>query len=109
MDSVCADTSLTPQQQPAVDMVEAVPEQVVDTPAPEVVNADPPANDSSTNSNADAAPTTAAEQPAPVQPKEPATYDDLFPSLPTAAPGQSGNGSSAGNAWSKKPSMIMSS
>jgi len=113
MDSVCADTSLTPQQQPAVDMVEAVPEQVVDTPAPEVVNADPPANDSSTNSNADAAPTTAApsatEQPQPVQPKEPATYDDLFPSLPTAAPGQSGNGSSAGNAWSKKPSMIMSS
>merc|ERR1719361_1049380 len=47
----------------------------------------------------------AEEQP---QTAAPQTYDVLFPSLPTAAPAQSGGPSSAGRAWSKKP-MLMSS
>merc|ERR1719361_3145453 len=47
----------------------------------------------------------AEEQP---QTAAPQTYDVLFPSLPTAAPAQSGGPSSAGSAWSKKP-MLMSS
>jgi len=88
MDSVCADTSLN-QQQPA-----AVAE-TVEQAAP--ADADP-AMDSST-SNADAVVSNS---------EQPQTYDDLFPSLPTAAPAQSGGPNSAGSAWSKKP-MLMSS
>ena len=80
MDSVCADTSLNTQQ-PAAVVAEAVPEQVdaLET----VNNAEPPANDSSTSSNAaDAVTATPSANPEPPQ-----TYDDLFPSLPSAAPG----------------------
>merc|ERR1719192_2506378 len=101
MDSVCADTSLNTQQ-PAAVVAEAVPEQVdaLET----VNNAEPPANDSSTSSNAaDAVTATPRANPEPPQ-----TYDDLFPSLPSAAPAGNGTGGGAGNAWSKKP-MLMSS
>ena len=79
MDSVCADTSLNTQQ-PAAVVAEAVPEQVD---ALETVNNAEPANDSSTSSNAaDAVTATPSANPEPPQ-----TYDDLFPSLPSAAPG----------------------
>lgn len=40
---------------------------------------------------------------------EPQTYDDLFPSLPTAAPTRGGRGGPASiGDWNKKP-MLMSS
>jgi len=87
MDSVCADTSLN--QQPAE--IEAM-----DQAAPAI-------QDPAVDDQAD----TVANTPAHV-PEQPQTYDDLFPSLPTAAPTGSGSSSSAGSAWSKKP-MLMSS
>jgi len=102
MDSVCADTSLNQQVEPAV-VAETVPEQVEASEA----NTDP-TNDSSTNSNADAV-TTPASNPEPEKPQS-QNYEDLFPSLPmAAAPAQSGTGNAAPSPWGKKPMSLTSS
>jgi len=98
MDSVCADTSLN-QQQPAAAVV--VVAEIVEQVAAPAVNADPAPMESVSTNIADA-----VAPPAPSKPEQPETYDDLFPSLPTAAPAQSG--APAQSAWSKKP-MLMSS
>jgi len=101
MDSVCADTSLNQQVEPAV-VAETVPEQVEASEA----NTDP-TNDSS-NSNADAV-TTPASNPEPEKPQS-QNYEDLFPSLPmAAAPAQSGTGNAAPSPWGKKPMSLTSS
>ena len=58
------------------------------------------------NSNVEGAPDAANEPPA--------TYDDLFPSLPSAAPARGGRGGAPGSSgppigdWNRKP-MLMSS
>jgi len=91
MDSVCADTSLN----------SAVPEAAA--PVAEIPAA---AQEAIENSNVEGAPDAANEPPA--------TYDDLFPSLPSAAPARGGRGGAPGSSgppigdWNRKP-MLMSS
>ena len=84
MDSVCADTSL--------NAAETQPQQA------ESIDVD-----NNTNAAQDA-----------VSNDQPQTYDDLFPSLPMAAPRRGGQGGPSGSSgppigdWNKKP-MLMSS
>ena len=88
MDSVCADTTLSnmnPVAESASDIVET-PTTTTDA-----------VNDNTTATNAA---TTTTEQPA--------TYDDLFPSLPASALGgaeRSGGGPPIGD-WHKKPKVL---
>merc|ERR1712127_1142533 len=84
---------------------EAAP--AIQDPAPAVDSTD---NQAETVANPTEQPQPEKPQPEvkPSKPEQPQTYDDLFPSLPTAAPAQSGGSSSAGSAWSKKPMLTSS-
>jgi len=101
MDSVCADTSLT--QQPAeIEVMDQEAAPAIQDPAVDSTD-----NQAETVANPTEQPQPEKPQPE-VKPEQPQTYDDLFPSLPTAAPAQSGGSSSAGSAWSKKPMLTSS-
>ena len=83
MDSVCADTSLT--QQPAeIEVMDQEAAPAIQDPAVDSTD-----NQAETVANPTEQPQPEKPQPEvkPSQPEQPQTYDDLFPSLPTAAPG----------------------
>jgi hypothetical protein len=104
MDSVCADattTTLTNNSTEAngIAMDHNNTEEVaaaVEAPAPEA--AAPEASTSSAASGAETAASAGA----------PATYDDLFPSLPLSAPGANTSKANPIGEWNRKPMLLSS-